>query len=770
MDNVVDPWYINPSGFAKDTQDEEYVQHHDNVNATIPPPDNYILNNENDDGLDNLLGMDYYNIDDLLTQELRDLDIPLVPSPKTGDGSSDKKNIDRTWNLGDENNKVSHYSKKSMSSHKRGLSGTAIFGFLGHNKTLSISSLQQSILNMSKDPQPMELINELGNHNTVKNNNDDFDHIRENDGENSYLSQVLLKQQEELRIALEKQKEVNEKLEKQLRDNQIQQEKLRKVLEEQEEVAQKLVSGATNSNSKPGSPVILKTPAMQNGRMKDNAIIVTTNSANGGYQFPPPTLISPPMSNTSINGSPSRKYHRQRYPNKSPESNGLILFSSNSGYLRDSELLSFSPQNYNLNLDGLTYNDHNNTSDKNNNDKKNSTGDNIFRLFEKTSPGGLSISPRINGNSLRSPFLVGIDKSRDDGYAAGTFTPRTQLSPIHKKRESVVSTVSTISQLQDDTEPIHMRNTQNPTVRNANALASSSVLPPIPGSSNNTPIKNSLPQKHVFQHTPVKAPPKNGSNLAPLLNAPDLTDHQLEIKTPIRNNSHCEVESYPQVPHVTHDIHKSPTLHSTSPLPDEIIPRTTPMKITKKPTTLPPGTIDQYVKELPDKLFECLYPNCNKVFKRRYNIRSHIQTHLQDRPYSCDFPGCTKAFVRNHDLIRHKISHNAKKYICPCGKRFNREDALMVHRSRMICTGGKKLEHSINKKLTSPKKSLLDSPHDTSPVKETIARDKDGSVLMKMEEQLRDDMRKHGLLDPPPSTAAHEQNSNRTLSNETDAL
>lgn len=67
-----------------------------------------------------------------------------------------------------------------MSSHKRGLSGTAIFGFLGHNKTLSISSLQQSILNMSKDPQPMELINELGNHNTVKNNNDDFDLNKQN--------------------------------------------------------------------------------------------------------------------------------------------------------------------------------------------------------------------------------------------------------------------------------------------------------------------------------------------------------------------------------------------------------------------------------------------------------------------------------------------------------------------------------------------------------------------------------------------------------------
>ncbi|QHS74868.1 DNA-binding transcription factor ACE2 [Saccharomyces paradoxus] len=769
MDNVVDPWYINPSGFAKDIQDEEYAQHHDNVDPTIPQADNYPSNNENDDGLDNLLGMDYYNIDDLLTQELRDLDIPLVPSPKTGDDPRDKKSIDRTWNFGDENNKISHYSKKSMSSHKRGLSGTAIFGFLGHNKTLSVSSLQQSILNMSKDPQPMDLINELGNH-TVKHNNHDFDHIREKDGENSYLSQVLLKQQEELRIALEKQKEVNEKLEKQLRDNQLQQEKLRRVLEEQEEVAQKLVSETAKSNSKPGSPVILKTPAMQNSRSKDNAIIVTTNSANGGYQFPPPTLISPPISNTSINGSPSRKYHRQRYPNKSPESNGLNLFSSNSGYLRDSELLSFSPPNYNLSMCGLAYDDHNNTSDKNDNDKRNNTGDNIFRLFEKTSPGGLSISPRINGNSLRSPFLVNADRSKDDRYATSTFTSRTQLSPIHKKRESVVSTVSTISQLQDDIEPIHMRNTQSPMVKNGNALPSSSVLPPIPGSTNNTPIKNSLPQKHLFQHTPIKTLTKDGNSLDPLLNAPDLTDRQLEIKTPIRSNSHGEEESYPQAPPVTHDIHKSPTLDITSPPPGEIIPRTTPMKITKKPTTLPPGTIDQYVKELPDKLFECLYPNCSKVFKRRYNIRSHIQTHLQDRPYSCDFPGCTKAFVRNHDLIRHKISHNAKKYICPCGKRFNREDALMVHRSRMICTGGKKLEHSISKKLTSPKKSHLDSPYETSPVKETIARDKDGSVLMKMEEQLRDDMRKHGLLDPPPSRATYEQNSSLTPSNESDSL
>ena len=139
MDNVADPWYISSSGFVKDLQDEDYNQHPDNVNANIPQSENYPLNNDNANGLDNLIGMDYYNIDDLLTQELRDLDIPLVPSPRAGDDLCDKKNMDSAWSFGDDNNKFSHYSKKSMSSHKRGLSGTAIFGFLGHNKTLSLS-------------------------------------------------------------------------------------------------------------------------------------------------------------------------------------------------------------------------------------------------------------------------------------------------------------------------------------------------------------------------------------------------------------------------------------------------------------------------------------------------------------------------------------------------------------------------------------------------------------------------------------------------------
>ncbi|KAF2007823.1 hypothetical protein P154DRAFT_479107 [Amniculicola lignicola CBS 123094] len=83
----------------------------------------------------------------------------------------------------------------------------------------------------------------------------------------------------------------------------------------------------------------------------------------------------------------------------------------------------------------------------------------------------------------------------------------------------------------------------------------------------------------------------------------------------------------------------------------------------------------------------CLYPGCGKVFGRRENIRSHVQTHLGDRQYRCN--GCGKCFVRQHDLKRHaKIHSGNKPYKCPCGSGFARQDALTRHRQRGMCPGG----------------------------------------------------------------------------------
>ncbi|EMR08814.1 hypothetical protein PNEG_02982 [Pneumocystis murina B123] len=90
--------------------------------------------------------------------------------------------------------------------------------------------------------------------------------------------------------------------------------------------------------------------------------------------------------------------------------------------------------------------------------------------------------------------------------------------------------------------------------------------------------------------------------------------------------------------------------------------------------------------EKSDGKFVCLYNGCLKRFGRKYNIQSHIQTHLSDRPYCC--PICRARFVRHHDLKRHiKIHGDQKPHVCPCGKSFVRTDALKRHRIRGICKG-----------------------------------------------------------------------------------
>lgn len=118
------------------------------------------------------------------------------------------------------------------------------------------------------------------------------------------------------------------------------------------------------------------------------------------------------------------------------------------------------------------------------------------------------------------------------------------------------------------------------------------------------------------------------------------------------------------------------------------IQQSSPRRKIKKTSLLPPGELDQYW-EGPDKdkIFTCTYKNCGKKFTRRYNVRSHIQTHLSDRPFGCSY--CPKKFVRQHDLNRHIKGHlEARHCQCSCGKEFTRLDAMRKHQARNICSGG----------------------------------------------------------------------------------
>ncbi|KAI9262470.1 hypothetical protein EDC94DRAFT_608213 [Helicostylum pulchrum] len=81
-----------------------------------------------------------------------------------------------------------------------------------------------------------------------------------------------------------------------------------------------------------------------------------------------------------------------------------------------------------------------------------------------------------------------------------------------------------------------------------------------------------------------------------------------------------------------------------------------------------------------ERKFEC--DVCHAVFKRRYNLGTHIKVHSPARVKDFGCHLCTKAFDRKHDLTRHIATvHNGERaYNCTlCTSAFSRKDALVRH-------------------------------------------------------------------------------------------
>ena len=119
-----------------------------------------------------------------------------------------------------------------------------------------------------------------------------------------------------------------------------------------------------------------------------------------------------------------------------------------------------------------------------------------------------------------------------------------------------------------------------------------------------------------------------------------------------------------------------------------------------------------------DGKWACLFPDCNKKFGRKENIKSHVQTHLGDRQFRCNH--CKKCFVRQHDLKRHaKIHSGVKPYPCACGNSFARHDALTRHRQRNMCIGA--FEGMMKKEIKRGRPKKMNRP-DTEERQEKAAR------------------------------------------------
>ncbi|KAI1376891.1 hypothetical protein F4677DRAFT_459629 [Hypoxylon crocopeplum] len=87
------------------------------------------------------------------------------------------------------------------------------------------------------------------------------------------------------------------------------------------------------------------------------------------------------------------------------------------------------------------------------------------------------------------------------------------------------------------------------------------------------------------------------------------------------------------------------------------------------------------------RITEFLCPHCQRIFKKKYNLDSHLKTHSDSRPFSCH--ECGAPFARHHDLNRHEKTHKEKEFICGgelengqrwgCQKKFARADTLQSH-------------------------------------------------------------------------------------------
>ncbi|CAI4038025.1 hypothetical protein SMKI_04G3640 [Saccharomyces mikatae IFO 1815] len=638
------------------------------------------------DDLGNILNLNYGETNEVIVNEMKDLNLPLGPlsDERAVKGSAFSELITNDWqgmNFSlDNNGRDAVVNSISLLNKNRS------------NQDLSMAVVQNTVGEVPQDRK---------NITTSDNLLESMKKSAIDRGFDRNLGELLLQQQQELREELRAQQEANKKLELELKETQYKQQQLQATLE----------SADGQQFRSPKANIALPSENVEN---------VYINSLS--------PMISPPMSNTSFTGSPSRRNNRPKYSLGKKNSTGTAGPLCFQELNEDSNELFISPKKSRPNAKEYL--------------------DSKSKFIAPFTPksrvsSATSNSTNITPNNLRLDFKIKAEE-QDDEYSE---------KPLGLGIE-----------LLGKTGP-------SPTKTMPPKAAPVDIMPTIPGSVNNTPLANkvAISSSYIDQFTPRGKQLHFNSIIENSLGITATTPH---LKPPSQQTGHCEgvfndldpnllmkntdnegnnEENEPESRFVISEA-PSPILKSQnryegrSPQVGTHVREcdtniaNSPSKITRKLTTLPRGSIDRYVKEMPDKTFECLYPECTKTFKRRYNIRSHIQTHLEDRPYSCDHPGCNKAFVRNHDLIRHKKSHQEKAYACPCGKKFNREDALVVHRSRMICSGGKKYENVVIKrsprKRGRPRKDGSSSVS-SSPIKENLNRDHNGQLMFKLEDQLR---------------------------------
>ncbi|KAF9897207.1 hypothetical protein BX616_006006, partial [Lobosporangium transversale] len=116
--------------------------------------------------------------------------------------------------------------------------------------------------------------------------------------------------------------------------------------------------------------------------------------------------------------------------------------------------------------------------------------------------------------------------------------------------------------------------------------------------------------------------------------------------------------------------------------PDRNNPNNTNTNSIMDPNVIVPTMTREGVKS-----YTC--PTCSKSFPTRTQLKSHMAIHIDSFPFPCLYAGCDLHFKRKHDLRRHVDAKHAliKKYLCSggCGEGFGRRDQMIRHLRKGNC-------------------------------------------------------------------------------------